>query len=99
SNSSLPFFQYAAAMKLFRYQLNDLYRMDKERYKEFLAQIPESIKKDIRGIQASNRKIVPFSSDFSRKSNDLYLKSQGVKAGVKSYAQLPMLVYSWNLTK
>lgn len=99
SQSSMPFFQYAAAMKLFRYQLNDLYRMNKPRYKDFVAQIPEPIKKDIREIQESNRAIVPFSSELSRRSNDLYLKSQGVKAGVKSYAQLPMLVYAWNLKK
>ncbi|AEL25750.1 DUF3810 domain-containing protein [Cyclobacterium marinum] len=95
SQSSKAFFQYAATMKLFRYQLNDLYRMDSERYKEFLVHIPEPIKNDIREIQESNRAIVPFASELSRRSNDLYLKSQGVKAGVRSYAQLPMLVYAW----
>jgi hypothetical protein len=32
---------------------------------------------------------------MSRKSNDLFLKSQGVKAGIKSYQQLPMLASAW----
>jgi hypothetical protein len=32
---------------------------------------------------------------LSRKSNDIFLKTQGVKAGVMSYQQLPMLAYAW----
>lgn len=95
SQSSQSFYRYAAALKLFRYQLNDLYRMDKEAYSQFLLQIPEPIKNDIREVQANNRAIMPIASELSRKTNDFYLKSQGVKAGVLSYAQLPMLVHSW----
>jgi hypothetical protein len=97
SQSSHPFIRYAATLKLFRYQLNDLYRMNEEDYAAFVADIPEVIKSDIRKIQASNRAISPYSLELSRKSNDLYLKSQGVREGVKSYAQLPMLVHAWKL--
>lgn len=99
SKSKQPFIRYSATMKLFRYQLNDLYRMDEGDYSHFVANIPELIKRDIREIQASNNAIKPYSIELSRKSNDLYLKSQGVKEGVKSYAQLPMLVHAWKAKK
>jgi hypothetical protein len=99
SKSSHSFIRYAATLKLFRYQLNDLYRMNEENYSAFVANIPEVIKTDIREIQVSNRAIRPYSIELSRRSNDLYLKSQGVKEGVKSYAQLPMLVHAWKLKR
>ena len=95
SESEQSFIRYAATLKLFRYQLNDLYRMDEEGYLLLVKNIPEIIKRDIREIQESNKAIRPYSVELSRKSNDLYLKTQGVKEGVKSYAQLPMLVHAW----
>ncbi|EPR65831.1 DUF3810 domain-containing protein [Cyclobacterium qasimii] len=95
SESDQPFIRYSATLKLFRYQLNDLYRMDEEGYALFVTNIPEIIKRDIKEIQVSNSAIRPYSIELSRKSNDLYLKTQGVKEGVKSYAQLPMLVHAW----
>ncbi|NHE59104.1 DUF3810 domain-containing protein [Cyclobacterium plantarum] len=95
AESSDPFLKYAGELKLFRYQLNDLHRMDRESYSQFTENIPIAIKSDIVEIQKANLKIRPYFLELSRKSNDLYLKSQGIKAGVKSYAQLPMLAFAW----
>ncbi len=91
------YLRYIGSLKLFRYQLNDLYRIDPETYQQFVGQIPIAIRGDIREIQQSNLEIRPYFLELSKMSNDFYLKSQGVKAGIKSYAQLPMLARAWRL--
>lgn len=97
AQSEDAYLRYAGALKLFRYQLNDLYRIDPEAYQQFVGQLRKGIRRDIRDIQQSNLEIRPYFLELSRKSNDFYLKSQGVKAGIKSYAQLPMLARAWRL--
>ncbi|EKB50087.1 DUF3810 domain-containing protein [Cecembia lonarensis] len=95
SNSDDPLLQYSGQLRLLRYQMNDLFRMSKEQYGEFLKTLPRGIRNDLISIQQANEKIKPFNLEISRKSNDLFLRTQGVKAGVASYQQLPMLAYAW----
>lgn len=92
-------FQYSAQLQLFRYQLNDLYRRDREEYKRMVGRMDAGIKNDMISIMLRARKTPPLFGDLSRRSNDLYLKTQGVKAGVKSYTQLPALAYAWKKSK
>jgi hypothetical protein len=95
SNSDDPLLQYSGQLRLLRYQMNDLYRMSKEQYVEFYKTLPTGIRNDLLSIQRVNEQIKPFNLEISRKSNDLFLKTQGVKAGVNSYQQLPMLAFAW----
>lgn len=95
SGSDAPLLRYAGHLQLFRYQLNDLYKVNPEKYLEVIQTIDRGIINDIAAIRENSRKIEAISSELSRKSNDLFLKSQGVRAGVKSYSQLPMLAYAW----
>lgn len=95
SNSDDPLLQYSGQLRLLRYQMNDLYRMSREHYGDFLKTLPRGIRNDLISIQEANEKIKPFNLEISRKSNDLFLRTQGVKAGVASYQQLPMLAYAW----
>lgn len=87
--------QYAVQLQLFRYQLNELSRRDPETYKSLIDTMDKGVKNDIIAIMLKARETPPLFDNFSRKSNDLYLKSQGVRAGVQSYAQLPALAYAW----
>ncbi|WP_373495287.1 DUF3810 domain-containing protein [Aquiflexum sp.] len=95
SNSDDPLLQYSGQLRLLRYQMNDLYRMSKEDFTAFYKTLPAGIRNDLISIQIAQQKIKPFNLDISRKSNDLFLKTQGVKAGVNSYQQLPMLAFAW----
>ena len=95
SNSDDPLLQYSGQLRLLRYQMNDLYRMSKEDYAAFYKTIPKGIRNDLISIQIAQQEIKPFNLEISRKSNDLFLKTQGVKAGVNSYQQLPMLAFAW----
>jgi hypothetical protein len=95
SNSESYLLQYTGQLRLLRYQLNDLYRINQDSYKNFVAALPHGVKNDLSSIRRNALSIQPLFSEVSRRSNDLYLKTQGVKAGVQSYAQLPMLVVAW----
>jgi len=95
AHSENPLLQYSAQLRLLSYQLKDLYRLDTAAYKVFMKTLERGLKNDFADIAENHRQIEPISLELSRKSNDLFLKSQGVKAGVQSYAQLPMLAYAW----
>ncbi|MCS5490584.1 DUF3810 domain-containing protein [Algoriphagus limi] len=95
TRSSDPLLKYTAYLRLFLYQARDYYRMDPDGYRVWLEKLDRGVLQDIRSIQDRNAQYPPFSIELSRKTNDLFLKSQGVKAGVLSYQQLPMLVYAW----
>ncbi|HCX75956.1 MAG TPA: DUF3810 domain-containing protein, partial [Algoriphagus sp.] len=95
TNSNDPLLRYSGQLRLLLYQIRDYYRMAPGQYKEWLKTLDVSVRNDIRSIQAENAKYQPISLEISRKTNDIFLKSQGVKAGINSYQQLPMLAYAW----
>ncbi|WP_230981293.1 DUF3810 domain-containing protein [Echinicola salinicaeni] len=99
TQSDIPLLNYSAQLRLISYQLKDLYRQDVEAYKSFVKTLEKGVRNDFADISENHKKIEPFSLEISRKSNDLYLKAQGVKAGVGSYAQLTMLAYAWRNKK
>ncbi|WP_296699340.1 DUF3810 domain-containing protein [Algoriphagus sp.] len=94
-NSEDPLLRYSAQLRLLMYQIRDYYKMDPEDYKVFIRELDLGVKKDIISIRDASEAIQPISYELSRKTNDVFLKSQGVKAGIKSYQQLPMLAYAW----
>lgn len=94
-NSEDPLLRYSAQLRLLMYQIRDYYRMDADSYKVFLGDLGVGVKNDLISIREASQAIQPFSYELSRKSNDIFLKSQGVKAGVNSYQQMPMLAYAW----
>jgi hypothetical protein len=69
--------------------------MAPDEYKEWIKTLDGGIRADLISIQKAGDAIKPFSIELSRKSNDIFLKSQGVKAGINSYQQLPMLAFAW----
>lgn len=94
-NSDSPLFRYSAQLKLFRYQLRDLFTSDRNAYQKILADLDPGIRNDLESIHRHSRRIRPISDTLSRLSNDVFLKTQGVGKGIQSYAELPMLVYAW----
>ncbi|GGZ35425.1 membrane protein [Echinicola pacifica] len=95
SHSDNALLKYSGQLKLLNYQLNDLYRLDPAGYRQFLTTFSIGLRNDLIDMAKNHREIKAYSLELSRKSNDIFLKSQGVKAGVQSYAQLPMLAYAW----
>ena len=95
TNSEDPLLRYSAHLRLLQYQMRDFYRMAPDAYREWVKNLSVGIKSDLNSIREVSEAIQPFSIELSRKSNDIFLKSQGVKAGVNSYQQLPMLAFAW----
>lgn len=95
SNSEEPLLRYSGHLRLLQYQMRDFYRMAPDEYREWLRGLSVGIRNDLNAIREASEAIKPFSIELSRKSNDIFLKSQGVKAGVNSYQQLPMLAFAW----
>ncbi|KEO73289.1 DUF3810 domain-containing protein [Anditalea andensis] len=95
SNSDDPLLQYSGQLRLLRYQLSDLYRINPNLYRQTFSRLNKGIKNDLSAILKNKEEIKPISSELSKRSNDLFLKTQGVKAGVQSYQQLPMLANAW----
>lgn len=95
TNSDDPLLRYSAHLRLLQYQMRDFYRMAPDEYKEWVKGLSTGIRNDFNSIREVSEAIKPFSIELSRKSNDIFLKSQGVKAGVNSYQQLPMLAFAW----
>jgi hypothetical protein len=95
TNSEDPLLKYSGHLRLLQYQMRDFYRMAPNEYREWLKGLSVGIRRDLNSIREVSDAIKPFSLELSRKSNDIFLKSQGVKAGVNSYQQLPMLAYAW----
>ncbi|GAB3232459.1 DUF3810 domain-containing protein [Algoriphagus aestuariicola] len=95
TNSEDPLLRYSGHLRLLQYQIRDYYRMAPSEYKEWVKNLSVGIKNDLNSIREASEVFQPFSIELSRKSNDIFLKSQGVKAGVNSYQQLPMLAFAW----
>jgi hypothetical protein len=95
SNSEDPLLRYSGQLRLLMYQFRDYYRMAPDEYKEYIKTVDPGVRNDLISLQKATQVIKPISIEISRKSNDIFLKSQGVKAGVNSYQQLPMLAFAW----
>jgi hypothetical protein len=95
TRSEEPILRYAAHLLLLRYQLRDYHGMDPDGALCWIENLPRGIIQDLISIRESAEAYPPIWLALSRKSNDLFLKSQGVKAGIKSYQQLPMLAFAW----
>lgn len=95
TNSDNPLMKYSGHLRLLMYQMRDYYRMAPDDFKEWVNTLSPGIRNDLNSIREAAEAIKPFSLELSRKSNDIFLKTQGVKAGVNSYQQLPMLAYAW----
>lgn len=95
SMSEDPLLKYSGQLRLLMYQFRDYYRMAPEEYKEFIKSLDRGLANDLISIQKATQAVKPISIEISRKSNDIFLKSQGVKAGINSYQQLPMLAFAW----
>ncbi|MEP0713898.1 MAG: DUF3810 domain-containing protein, partial [Algoriphagus sp.] len=95
TNSDDPLLRYSGQLRLLTYQIRDYYRMSPEDYKLWISTLDRGIRNDLISLQLASEAFKPFSIELSRKTNDVFLKTQGVKAGINSYQQLPKLAFAW----
>ena len=95
TNSDDPLLRYSGQLRLLNYQLTDYYRMAPEEYRDWVKTLDKGIRNDMISIRKASEAIKAYSLELSRKTNDVFLKTQGVKAGVNSYQELPKLAFAW----
>ncbi len=94
-HSEDPYFQYSAMIDYILYVMRDVYRANPARHKTIFSKLHAGFQADLQAMRENNQlypDILPEIRDFMY---DSYLKSNGVKAGLKSYSQFVGLVISY----
>ncbi len=94
-DSENPFFRYSATLGYWVYLASSMARFDYEKYKEFYETLPLGIRKDRQYIRAYSDRFPDIMPQVRDAFYDNYLKTQGVKEGMKSYSRVVMLVTAW----
>ncbi len=94
-SSHNPLIQYSGCYHYFMYISSDLYRVSSQEYSTLLKQCPPDVSADVRAIQQNWARYRGFLMELGQVVNDVYLKGQGIKEGVKSYNRLLVLVAAW----
>lgn len=94
--SQNPVLVYSGRLNYWGYVINEYYRMQPDSAKALNESLPPGIKADRRVLQEYSRKYRSFLTGFGRSVNHAYLKSQGVREGIKSYNRMVILVEGYN---
>lgn len=95
SNSDDPYLRYSAALNMYQYIGNALYRTNKELYREINSELCRGACNDILASYAVSEKYGDtFIADISRFINDIFLKSNGT-AGVITYGRVVTLTVAY----
>lgn len=95
SRSDDPYLRYSAALSMYEYIGNALYRTNKQLYREINSELSPLAKSDISASYQVSRKYGDtFINDISTFVNDLFLKSNGT-AGVVTYGRVVTLTVAY----
>ena len=94
-DSENPFFRYSAVLGYWVYLASGVARFDYEAYKTYYDTLPLGIRKDRQYIRAWSDRYPDILPKVRDAFYDNYLKTQGVKEGMKSYSRVVMLVTAW----
>jgi hypothetical protein len=78
-------FRYAGILAASRHAMRALYRADRESYTALAGMYDPAVRRDIAAIREFWDRYRSKATRVATRVNDLYLKSQGAEAGVRSY--------------
>jgi len=88
--------QYSGSILYLRYLLSNYKHYYKDEYNELLGMLPSSILEDLKAISKESQKYPDLIPKVRDSVYDYYLKSHGVKEGLKNYSKIIEMVASWN---
>ncbi len=94
--SEKPIIRYAGMLTYWRYLASSYRRMSPEDYKKARAKLPEDIQRDLWRIYENGQLYPDILPHLRDAAYDSYLKTQGIKEGMKSYNRIVMLVHAYN---
>jgi hypothetical protein len=86
-----PLTRYSGRLAYFRYIISDLYRVSADDFRRIMKKLPQGIAADRQAIFQNWGHYTGWLMDMGQRVNDIYLKSQGIEEGVKSYNRLLVL--------
>ncbi len=94
-SSPEPFIRYSGCLMYLEYIAPELARANREKYEKMRQELPPGIGADMRAAADNWKRYYSWLWDVSETVNDAYLKSQGIREGVKSYNRMVLLVTAW----
>jgi hypothetical protein len=94
-SSGDPFIKYSGSLVYYSHISSDLYRASPEEYRELSKKLPPGIIADRVKEYRNWQQYQGWLMDWSQKVYDTYLKTQGVREGIKSYDRLVILAAAW----
>lgn len=94
-SSDDPYTRYSGYLFAQRQLLSELYLHDASRARELIKLRHAGVQRDVDAMRAFWQQYEGAAEQVSQAVNDTYLKSQGVKGGVASYAASKSLIILW----
>ena len=96
-NSDDEYLKYCGLSYALRLCLNELSKIDNNKYQYFLKKVNKGIIKDYVEINKFWKSYEGKVEQVSKKSYDLYLKQNNIKSGIKNYNESISLILKYNL--
>ena len=91
-----PYIKYSGWLMYFRYLYSNARLADRDRFAKFQDQMFEGVYNDLLEIDKYSRRYPDIMPKVRDAVYDSYLKSHGVKEGLRSYSRMILLVDAWN---
>jgi hypothetical protein len=87
--------QYAAALNWWRFVMASYKEINPENWQRIRKTIPQGMRNDLTAIYAAHQQYPDLVAGLQQNVNDIYLKSNGVKAGIDDYNRVVVLTKAW----
>jgi hypothetical protein len=98
-SSDDAFIKYSGCLVYFNHIARELYRVSPGEYKELKNKLPPGIIADLLTKHRNWEKYRGWIMNWGKRVYDTYLKTQGIKSGIKSYNRLVVLAVAWRKIK
>lgn len=95
SQSDDPFIAYAGHLSYWRTVASNYLQYNREDYRAFRAELPQGIRADLDAINKNLEAYPNILPSYKKYAYNTYLKTQGIKEGLKNYNRVIMLVHAW----
>ena len=94
-SSDDEYLKYCGLSYALRLCLNELYKIDYEKYRNFLERVNKGIIKDYVEINKFWKNYEGKIEEVSKKSYDIYLKQNNIQSGIKNYNESISLILKY----
>lgn len=95
TQSANPYIQYAGHLYYARYLWSAYRSQAPQQYTLFAQQMPRGILNDLKDIRQYAARYPDLAPRLQDATNNAYLKTQGIRTGIKSYDEIVPLVWAW----